>query len=191
MSRIFRASVYLPWGLVLLLALGGLTILWGCGVRQLTRGELQPPRVSLKGVTVHPPTAKGWPLSCTLLLENPNPEALSLLGYDYDFWLEGRSVAQGASNEAVTLPPLGQGTVEFPVLLKLPALMALLPSLLQEQRLRYQIAGGFRLASLLGGLRVPFRFQGEFTPKEGLEQLKPFLRGQPANPFSPPLLVCN
>jgi LEA14-like dessication related protein len=145
----------------------------------------------LKGVTVYPPTAKGWPLSCTLLLENPNPEALSLLGYDYDFWLEGRSVAQGASNEAVNLPPLGQGTVEFPVLLKLPALMALLPSLLQEQRLRYQIAGGFRLASLLGGLRVPFRFQGEFTPKEGLEQLKPFLRGQPANPFSPPLLVCN
>jgi len=42
---------------------------------------------------------------------------------------------------------LGQATVEFPILVKLPTVMGLLPSLLQrDQKLPYQIAGGFRLA---------------------------------------------
>jgi hypothetical protein len=68
--------------------------------------------------------------------------------------------------------------VEVPILLKLSALMKVLPSLLlsEKPKLHYQISGGFRLASLLGGLRVPFRFQGELTPKEGLDQLRPYLK---------------
>jgi LEA14-like dessication related protein len=82
-------------------------------------------------------------------------------------------VAQGASQEAVTLPLLGQAVVQVPIFLKLPALMKLLPSLLTaEKKIPYQIAGGVRLASLLMGLRVPFRFAGEITPEEGLDFLK-------------------
>lgn len=156
----------------------GLVTLWGCGVRQLARGELEPPEVTLKAVTLSPPTRAGWPLSLSLLLENPNPQSLSLLGYDFDFGLEGRSVAQGAGQEAVTLPPRGQAVVVVPILLKMPALMKVWPALLLsgEPKLRYQISGGFRLASLLGGLRVPFKFQGELTPKEGLDQLRPYLK---------------
>jgi LEA14-like dessication related protein len=149
----------------------------GCGVRQLARGEIKPPRVSLQAVTIGVPRKGTWPLSCTLLLENPNPEALSLQGYDYELWLAGKSAATGASSEPVTLPALGQATVELPILVKLPTVMGLLPSLLQrDQKLPYQIAGGFRLASLLGGFRVPFRFQGELSPREGLEHLKPYLK---------------
>jgi LEA14-like dessication related protein len=151
--------------------------LWGCGVRELARGEIQPPKVTVQGVTLSVPTAQGWPLSCSLLLENPNPRPLTLLGYDYDLAVEGRSVAQGASSEAVTLPALGQTVVEFPVLVKMPALMGLAPSLLRpEQKLRYQISGGVRLASLLGGLRVPFRFQGDMKPKEAMEHFRPYLQ---------------
>ncbi|MDP3181735.1 MAG: LEA type 2 family protein [Desulfobaccales bacterium] len=156
----------------------GLVTLWGCGVRQLARGELNPPEVTLKAVTLSPPNSAGWPLSLSLLLKNPNPQSLSLLGYDFDFGLEGRSVAQGASQEAVTLPPQGQAVVEVPILLKLPALMKVWPALLlyEKQKLRYQVSGGFRLASLLGGLRVPFKFQGELTPREGLDHLRPYLK---------------
>jgi LEA14-like dessication related protein len=110
------------------------------------------------------------------LVDNPNPQALNVLGYDYELWLEGRSVAQGASDQAVHLPPQGQALVEFPVQVKLQALLQGLPLFLQHQKIRYQIAGGVRLASLLGGFRVPFRFQGELTPKEGLEQLRPYLK---------------
>ncbi len=163
--------------LALFLGIWGITVFSGCGVRQLARGEIQPPRVTLKAVTLSLPTAAGWPLSCALQLDNPNPQALTLLGYDYDLWLEGRSVAQGASGEAVTLPALGQAVVEFPIFLKMPAVVGLMPSILRpQQKLHYQISGGVRLASLLGGLRVPFKFQGELKTKEALEHLRPYLK---------------
>lgn len=166
--------------MVLALALFlGLTALAGCGVRELARGEIQAPRVTFQGLTVYPPSADGWPLAANLVLENPNSQPLNLLGYNYQLWLEGRSVAQGVSQEAVSLPPLGQTTARFPITVKTNALLGLLPAILQhpQQKLRYQIAGSFRLASVLGGIiPVPFRFQGEASPKEGEALLKPYLR---------------
>jgi len=53
-----------------------------------------------------------------------------------------------------------------------------LPMLLQnpQQKVRYQISGSFRLASVMGGIiPVPFRFQGEVAPREGMEFLRPYL----------------
>jgi hypothetical protein len=60
--------------------------------------------------------------------------------------------------------------------------MELLPRFLPQQqqqqvKLRYQIAGSFRLASVLGGIiPIPFRFQGEASPQEGMDFLRPHLR---------------
>ena len=168
---------------LLALALGlGLVILMGlpaCGVRQLAQGEIEPPKVHFQGLTVGRPTSQGWPLGVTLLLTNPNARTLNLKGYDYELWLEGKSVARGASDEAVNLPPGGQTVAQVPILVKMPALMEVLPGLLRPEPppLNYQVAGGFRLGSLLGGLvRVPFNLQGKVTPKEGLKMLRPYLR---------------
>lgn len=164
-----------PWCQILLLAAGFLTFL-GCGVQQLTRGELQPPRVALKSLAVGLPTPQGLPLECTLLLDNPNPQDLRVLGYDYELKLEGRQVLQGESREEVILPARGQTQATVPMLVKLRALPGLLPAILREEQLHYQVAGGLRLASLLGGFRVPFHFQGQMTPKEGLEQMRLFMK---------------
>lgn len=161
----------------------------GCGVSQLqqmARGEIQAPRVSYQGLKVYQPTSQGWPLGATLLLENPNNQALNLLGYDYQLWIEGKSVAQGTSQQPVNLPPLGQTVAELPIMVQLPAVMELLPQFLpqflgqQQQQMprkfHYQIAGSFRLASVLGGIiPLPFRFQGEASPREGMDFLKPYL----------------
>ena len=70
-----------------------------CGVRQLAKGEIQPPKVTFQGLKVYQPTARGWPLGARLLLENPNPQAVNLLGYDYQLWIEGKSVAQGTASK--------------------------------------------------------------------------------------------
>jgi LEA14-like dessication related protein len=166
------------------LALMLLTAMPGCGVRQLARGEIQPPKVSFQGLKIYPPTARGWPLGAMLLLENPNAEALNLLGYDYQLWIEDRSVAQGVSQEAVNLPPLGQTVTEVPITVKLSAVMGLLSQFLPmlqksqpERRFHYQIAGSFRLASVMGGiLPIPFKFQGEASPREGMHFLRPYLK---------------
>jgi len=163
------------------LALGLLLLLLlpGCGVRQLVQGEIEPPNVKWQGLTIGRPTSQGWPLTVNLLLTNPNARSLDLQGYDYELWLEGRSVAQGASSEPVNLPPRGEAVARVPILVKLPALMGLLPALLQPEPppLAYQVKGGFRLPEVLGGLiRVPFQFKGQMTPKEGMELLRPYLR---------------
>jgi hypothetical protein len=146
----------------------------GCGVRQLTRGELLPPEVRLKGLGLQPPGKQGWPLICVLAVTNPNPRSITVLGYDYQVWVEGRSLAQGTSGERITLPAQGEATVEVPVLLKLKTLPGLLPKLLQEEQLTVEIAGGLRLPQTLG-FRVPFRFREKLTPQQGLEHLSPFL----------------
>ncbi len=165
-------SVLLPViaGLALLASLTAL----GCGVRQLAKGELLPPEVRFKGVGLQPPTNQGWPLTVVLAVQNPNPMAITVLGYDYEVWAAGQSVAKGGGNQPFTLPARGETTVTVPVLLKLRNLPGLLPNLMQNQKIPVEIAGGLRLPQTLG-FRVPFRFREELTPQEGLEQIKPFL----------------
>ena len=166
------------------LALMFLTTIPACGVRQLARGEIKPPKVSFQGLKIYRPTAGGWPLGAMLLLENPNAELLNLLGYDYQLWIEGKSVAQGTSQEAVNLPPLGQTVTEVPITVKLSALMELWPQFLpmlqksrEQRQFHYQIAGSFRLASVMGGIiPIPFKFQGEASPREGMNFLRPYLK---------------
>jgi hypothetical protein len=156
--------------------LAGLGLL-GCGVRQLVKGEIEPPRVNFKGIIPGMPSQEGLPFKCILALENPNQQSLDLLGYDYELMLEGRSVAQGASDQRLYLPPLGKGEVEFPVFVKLPAVLSLAPLALNRQRVNYQISGGFRLASVMGGfIRVPFRFRGQTTLDEGMELMRLYVK---------------
>jgi len=173
--RLRRSSLGIFLGLMLL------TTISACGVQQLAKGELEPPKVTFQGLKIYQPTARGWPLGARLLLENPNSQSLNLLGYDYQLWIEGRSVAQGVSQQAVNLPALGQTVTEVPIVVQLPALMELLPRFLpqqqQQRKLHYQIAGSFRLASVLGGMiPIPFKFQGEASPQEGKDFLSPYLR---------------
>jgi LEA14-like dessication related protein len=168
-----RSALAFSLGLLLLLSLPA------CGVQQLAHGDIQAPKVKWRGLAVGQPGPQGWPLTVSLLLTNPNSQPLDLEGYDYELWLEGQSVARGASREPVNLPPEGQTVARVPILVKLPALMGLLPLLLQPKPppISYQVAGGFRLAELMGGLvRVPFRFRGQVTPTEGLNLLRPYLQ---------------
>ena len=151
----------------------GLTTL-GCGVEELARKVVKPPTVNLKAVGLKAPTGQGLPLSCILAVGNPNPVTVKVLGYDYEVWVEGKSVAQGESDQPFTLPAQGKALVELPVLLKLRALAGLVPRALKEQKLGYKIAGGLRLPQSLG-IRVPFRFSGEITSEQGLNHLKPFI----------------
>jgi len=169
-----RHSRLLKILMLLSLAVVAGLVISGCGVRQLTTGELVPPEVRFKGLGLQPPTNQGLPLTLVLALENPNPTTIRVLGYDYEVWVAGQSVAKGVGNQPVTLPARGETTVTVPVLLRLRALPGLLPNLLQEQKIPVEIAGGLRLPQTLG-FRVPFRFREELTPQEGLEELKPLL----------------
>jgi LEA14-like dessication related protein len=170
MSKNFFSLIRIKIFLLIMMAL----ILSSCGIRKLATGEIAPPKVEFQGVTVYPPESQYWPLTARLRLHNPNPEPLRILGYDYEVAIEGTELVRGESLDAITLPAAGENLVEIPVLLKLTAVPNALKALLLQERLRYEISGGFRLASVLGGFRVPYHFRGEITRQEGLEHLREF-----------------
>jgi LEA14-like dessication related protein len=175
MSRQYQFQRFPVWfPLAVLFLLVGCLTACGCGARQLAKGELEAPEVQLQALRLQPPSGQGWPLTCILKVKNPNSMTIRILGYDYQVWVEGQSVARGAGDRIVTLPALGEAQVEVPVVLKLKNLPGFLPKLLQEEKVTVEIAGGLRLPQTLG-LRVPFRFREEVTPREGLEHLQPFL----------------
>jgi LEA14-like dessication related protein len=147
----------------------------GCGIRDLATGKVVPPEVAFQGLTVYPPDSQCWPLSARLRLTNPNPEPMRILGYDYEISVEGSDLVQGESSTAITLPAGGESLVEVPILLKLNTVPRALKALLLQDKLKYELSGGFRLASVLGGMKVPFRFRGVITRQEGLERLREFL----------------
>jgi hypothetical protein len=165
LNKVFNVFLYLTISLCLS----------SCGVRDLASGRITPPEVAFQGLTIFPPESQCWPMSARLRLTNPNPEPMRILGYDYEMSLEGAELVQGQSVAAITLPAGGESVVEVPILLKLTAVPKALSALLLKEKLNYELSGGFRLASLLGGLKVPFRFRGEITRKEGLERLRGFL----------------
>ncbi len=176
-----------PANLTVGLGLLALALLSSCGVRQLTQGEIQPPKVNFQGFNLGQPTPQGWPVNVRLLLENPNPQPLNLLGYSCQLWIEGKDVAQVDSRQAVNLPAMGQTVADVPIMVQLPAVMGLLPQFLpqflgQQQQLpsrkfHYQVAGSFRLASVMGGIiPIPFRFQGEASPQQGMDFLRLYSR---------------
>jgi LEA14-like dessication related protein len=167
-----KIAVWLP--LAVVMGLAASLLIFGCGVRQLTRGELMPPEVRFKGMGLQPPTNQGLPLTLVLALENPNPTTIRVLGYDYEVRVAGQSVARGVGNQPVILPARGETTVTVPVLLRLRAIPGLMPYLLQEKKIPVEIAGGLRLPQTLG-FRVPFRFREQLTPQKGLDELRPFL----------------
>lgn len=170
-KKICQKRHFLGWGLWvgLCLAVGG------CGLRDLATGKVVPPEVFLQQVTFYPPESQCWPWSATLRVANPNPEPLRVLGYDYAVVVEGAELVQGESAAALTLPAGGETLVEVPILLRLNAVPRALQALLAQEQLSYELAGGIRLASVLGGMRVPFRFRGVVTRQEGLERLREFL----------------
>jgi LEA14-like dessication related protein len=150
-------------------------VLSSCGLRDLASGRIAPPKVEFQGLTISPPAHQSWPLTARLRLQNPNPEPLRILGYDYEVTIAGVDLVQGESSESLTLPADGESVVEIPVLLQLPAIPKAFKALLLQDKLKYEISGGFRLASVLGGLRIPFRFQKEITRQESLERLRELL----------------
>jgi LEA14-like dessication related protein len=170
-KKIFSQSNFICLLMLFILFFG----LSSCGVRDLATGRVAPPEVAFQGLTVYPPESQCWPLTARLRLTNPNPEPMRILGYDYELTVEGAGLVQGQSVDSVTLPAGGESLVEVPILLKLNAVPKTLSSLFLQDKLKYELSGGFRLASLLGGLRVPFRFRGEITRQEGLEYLRGFL----------------
>lgn len=102
-------------------------------------------------------------LAQTLLLrlrvDNPNNIALPINGIDVELILNGHSLAQGLSNQSLSIPRFGSADVEVEVTTTLISLLHQILSLQNQQKLSYEIAGRLHLPRTLNFGRHDFSFQ--------------------------------
>ena len=176
-------SSLVPRRRVLLAGLLALPLL--IGACALTKRNLEPPKVTLKGVTPESMNRDGQVFRCRLLLENPNTEDLNVVGGRVTLELAGVSAASARPMENFVLPGLDSKEVEMQVTMDLlgalPGALRLLAS--GRTELDYTLKGYVDLdVKALG--RLPFKSTGKVTLDNLLRQLPGLMR--PAPPTPPP-----
>lgn len=155
-------------------------LLSGCA---LTKRNLDPPTVTLKGVTPESMSRDGQVFRCRLLLDNPNTEDLKVVGGRVTLDLAGVSAASARPLESFDVPGLASKEVDMQVTMDL---LAALPSALHlltsgRTELDYTLKGYVDLdVKALG--RLPFKSSGKVKFEDLLRQLPGLVRPVPATP---------
>jgi len=99
----------------------------------------------------------------TLRTRNPNDHALNLRTLDYQIMVEDRPFARGLSNEAVTLPAMGDALVKTRITTSLFDTLRQFQAMdyTPGQPVRYRISGNARVGNV--PFALPFDRRGEFV----------------------------
>lgn len=162
------------------LALAAVLATSGCA---LFHRNLEPPKVTLKGLTPEALTSDGQVFRTRLLLENPNDEDLKVVGGQVTLTLADVSAGRGEVIEGFVLPAYGSQEVDLRVRLDLLSVLPELVRLLTlgPGELGYELRGYVDLdVKALG--RLPFRSKGTVQADALLRQVPGLLRRAPAAP---------
>jgi len=143
---------------------GALLMLASCA-GLLTRPE--PPSLVLTDLRLAGATLFSQQYLLDLQVQNPNESALAIEGLACELLLNGQRFATGVSNQAVTVPGYGTGSVQVEATSTLAGIFRQLTELErnQAQSFRYQLRGH---VNLRGFGRLPFDQAGEVSlvPRE-------------------------
>lgn len=141
------------------------------------------PQVAIAGVGVEEIAADTQKLALRLKLTNPNDRELPIDALDFAVEVGGVRVATGASTKPVTLPRLGEATMEVSALTDLARLMKQVGELQKSglDAVPYRIAGTVR-SPLAGDGAQPFTSRGEMR----LPRLLKYFTPRGTAPEAPP-----
>ncbi len=135
-------------------------ILTGCATMV---GLSEAPRVSL--VSIAP---VGFQLfeqrfRVTLRVQNPNSQAITIRGLDYEIVINEKSFAQGVSGKPLTIPAYSENSAEVEVVSTLQRVLEQLQELGSRDKpsIDYAIRGYVRVDGI--PIPVPFEYQGTLT----------------------------
>ncbi len=135
-------------------------ILTGCATMY---GLGEAPRVSL--VSIAP---VGFQLfeqrfRVTLRVQNPNSQAITIRGLDYEIVINEKSFAQGVSGKPLTIPAYSENSAEVEVVSTLQRVLEQLQELGSRDKpsIDYAIRGHVRVDGI--PIPVPFEYQGTLT----------------------------
>lgn len=122
---------------------------------------LQKPQVSLVDIRPAASTLLEQNFDLTLRLQNPNRLPLTASGLSFELSVAGQRLATGVSNQAISVPALGESEIKVRVHTALSSWLKQLGKVLQgDGKLEYQLQG--RLEGLQGITSLPFSSSGEW-----------------------------
>ena len=125
----------------------------GCATLML---DAEPPEVLVTNITPLEATLFEQQLKVDIRVRNPNPFELNVTGLDFTLNLNGKRLARGLANRAVTIPRLGDAIVSVNTTTSTLEVMRQLLSLHKQQDMKYHITGVLHL----DGTRLPFDTEG-------------------------------
>lgn len=130
-------------------------MLSGCSSAGI-KGIVEPPNVQVHKVKMGSFNLSGGTATFVLDIQNPNSFPLPLAGFDYGLSLNGTPVANGNKKQRVTIPARGSQKVTVPLSLSFSNMMSMIPGLLRNRSVNYQLDGSVHLP----GFNIPFQRTG-------------------------------
>ena len=144
-----RLSVLTFSFLISLLALAGCS---SAGIK----GVVEPPNVQVHKVEMGRFNLSGGTATFVLDIQNPNKFPIPLAGFDYGLSLNGVQVARGDKEQRVTIGAGGSQKVTVPLTLSFSNMINMLPGLLRNRTVDYQLGGSVHLP----WFNIPFQRAG-------------------------------
>lgn len=133
-----------------------LFLITACSNSSGIKGVAEPPTVSVHNVSLERLTWQGGDANFTLNVTNPNPYPLPLSGFDYGLSLNGVEVANGNQEQTMMLNARQTQQVNVPLKLSFVNIASVLPGLIRQGTINYQLAGSVHLTLL----NIPFKRSG-------------------------------
>ncbi len=154
-------------------ALIGIIFLLGCAaVKEL----VQPPSVRIDSVKITGASFQDISLDYDLLVNNPNPFGIQLMGFDYAFSLQGKDFLTGDETKDVRIASQGNSHVGIPITLDFQKVYQLIKETESLDSLSYNLKGHFKPSGVMAGFQIPFSKTGSLPnvriPKVTFKGLK-------------------
>ena len=134
-----------------------LFLITACSSGSGIKGVAEPPTVSVQNVSLERLTWQGGEANFTISVTNPNPYPLPLSGFDYALMLNGVEVANGDQEQQMMISARQSRQVNVPLKLSFVNIASVLPGLIRQGTIQYQLAGSVHLTLL----NIPFERSGK------------------------------
>lgn len=132
-----------------------LLTLVGCGSGGI-KGVVEPPNIQVHKVEMGRFNLSGGTATFVLDIQNPNKFPIPLAGFDYGLSLNGIQVARGDKEQRVTIAAGESQKVMVPLTLSFSNMINMLPDLLRNRHVNYQLGGSVHLP----WFNIPFQRSG-------------------------------
>jgi LEA14-like dessication related protein len=148
-----------------------------CQTLQNLSNSISKPTLSVTGVRVTDFSFKEMELTYSVKVNNPNPVALHMLSYDYNFKVNDHSFVKGNQKKRLNIASSGSSTIQIPMRVNFHDLYSLFNSLKSKGQAGYQLLADLHFnLPVLGDVKVPLKKNGKIPmiklPKVQLSSIK-------------------